>query len=57
MPSIPPNPDEPAMREIEDRNVESVGNQPVLWALLGLLLIGAFVIALQVHWFGLSAVG
>jgi hypothetical protein len=57
MPSIPPNPDEPAMREIEDRKVESVGNQPVLWALLGLLLIGAFVIALQVHWFGLSAVG
>ena len=54
--SFTPEPDEPVLREVEDREAETDDKRPVLWALLGVVLIGVFVIALQAHWFGLNAV-
>jgi hypothetical protein len=51
MPDLPQS-DDPPTEETEDPDVKHGGAQPVLWALLGLLLIGAFVLALQAHWFG-----
>jgi hypothetical protein len=50
--TMPPESDEPLVRERYDREAEREGNQPVLWGLLGLLLIGLFVLMLQIHWFG-----
>ena len=50
--TLPTRSDEPPQRENDERENERDGNHPVLWALLGLLLIGVFVIALQIHWFG-----
>ena len=44
MPDLPQS-DDPPTEETEDPDVKHGGAQPVLWALLGLLLIGAFVLA------------